>query len=323
MDYASSIRYAGRWIDASDCNHTSAKTLGLICPECKELVFLVEGHTRTLKNDVKKEIKPRFNHYKKSSDDCDLRVNSVSKEHRDQINSIARGQLQDKVKRWFWCIFSNYFLDDRQNKWLLSQFSYALKRASKGILNPVSPAHFGNAFQEVSFSFWEEYIDSFRDFILGEVSPNDTGFKVAVSMYKNISNRKETQIYQNPYELSVAQLDMQLNIVKEILQLLLTTQQNELRNKFCIASFLVLIQFFEETENSLYMKESLEAFNMGREVLKASGIEMASREEQKRHPATYAAQQSLAQYQFAILALIPWGDEFERLEANEKLTKLN
>jgi hypothetical protein len=50
---ASSIRFGGLLVEASDCDYTSFKHLGLLCPICKRSVFLVgakQRATHTRKN---------------------------------------------------------------------------------------------------------------------------------------------------------------------------------------------------------------------------------------------------------------------------------
>jgi hypothetical protein len=309
MNYAESIKYGGEWVAANQCNHTSAANLGLICPECKELVFWVEGHTRNYKDGNQTEIKPRFNHHKKAGAECELRVNSISREQLEQRNALARGQRLEKIKRWFWTIFSNYFISELEAKWSLNQFVYAIRKAS-GIKH-LPLTHYGDNFKTVGSDFWEMQLDDFRDYFLEGASAGDTGFLTAIMVFERSVNTRSKTIVQNPYELSEAQLNLQLDIVKEVIELLLTNQQTDLRNKACAAIAWTLMQLFKDSKYSALMQSALNE-------IKAAGM---TRAYASMPPYVQSAHTTLAQAQFAALALIPWGAEFERLEAGMELER--
>lgn len=309
MKYAESIKYGGEWVSALKCNHTSAQNLGLICPECKEAIFWVEGHKRSFRDGKRVEIDSRFNHFKKAKADCELRVNSVSKEQLEQRNSIARGQRLEKIKRWFWTIFSNYFTTDIESKWTISQFIYAIKKATGA--KAITHDNYGDNFLRVGLEFWEMQLGDFRDYIIDGASAGDTGFKTAVMLYENAINTNPRTIVQSPYELSEAQLDLHLDIVKEVVEFMLTSQQTDLRNKTCTAIAWTSMQLFKKSKYKDLMDDAINEVRLA--GLTAHYAKMPD--------FLKAAQQTLAQAQFAALALIPWGEEFERLELGSCLNR--
>jgi len=52
---ASSIRYGEMLVDAAECDYTSFKHLGLLCPICKRSVFLVKEAVRSATQRKKKD----------------------------------------------------------------------------------------------------------------------------------------------------------------------------------------------------------------------------------------------------------------------------
>lgn len=66
MQQAVSMFLGGEIINAKDCNHTSNKELGLICPICKKAVFLVKVCTKQ-RNGKVFDVPAHFNHYLEKS----------------------------------------------------------------------------------------------------------------------------------------------------------------------------------------------------------------------------------------------------------------
>ena len=62
MRYATAIRYGGQLVDASEVDYESYKNLGLLCPNCKEPVFL-QGASRQLTKDKIVEVPAHFKHF--------------------------------------------------------------------------------------------------------------------------------------------------------------------------------------------------------------------------------------------------------------------
>lgn len=104
MFLAKSMRFAGQIVKASECDYNDYKKLGLLCPECGELVFLVRPKTRTIKGKEYKVL-PYFSHFKQSKEIakvCELRVSNYSEKEIKKALAKAQGQRYRFFERWFW-----------------------------------------------------------------------------------------------------------------------------------------------------------------------------------------------------------------------------
>ena len=86
----------GEIINASDIEYKDCKDFQLVCPNCKEPVFKSERMVES-----RDELVEFFSHYKKSiiSDDCELRVGSMSESDFETLSSKTRGQSLLKFKK--------------------------------------------------------------------------------------------------------------------------------------------------------------------------------------------------------------------------------
>jgi hypothetical protein len=105
MRYASSIRYGGELIEAEDCDYESYKSLGLLCPECRDPVFLRAEGTRQVKGkDVK--IGAHFSHFPGKDPAivlaCENRIKSYNTEDLERKANQSRGQRLKLIQRWFY-----------------------------------------------------------------------------------------------------------------------------------------------------------------------------------------------------------------------------
>lgn len=110
MKYAASIRYGGQLIDVLDCDHNSYKHLGLLCPECKNPVFLREGHMRTApKSKEVIKVEAAFAHFRAQDPAqvlaCENRVAGYDRRELERKALVARNQRLKLLQRWFWEIF--------------------------------------------------------------------------------------------------------------------------------------------------------------------------------------------------------------------------
>lgn len=110
MKYAASIKYGGQLIDVLDADHNSYKHLGLLCPECKNPVFLREGHRRTApKSKEIIEVDAAFAHFKAQDPAialaCEKRVARYDRKELEKRATAARNQRLKLLQRWFWDIF--------------------------------------------------------------------------------------------------------------------------------------------------------------------------------------------------------------------------
>lgn len=103
MKLASSLYRGGELIDASEADYESSRELGIICPFCKEAVFLTREHTR--KNTA---IRASWKHYRVSTQStfCEERaLTTQGKEILKQLQPEARGQRLKLFNRRFWEIY--------------------------------------------------------------------------------------------------------------------------------------------------------------------------------------------------------------------------
>lgn len=118
MKEAQSMRYGGLFVAASECDYTSFKHQGLLCPICKKSVFLVAGserspHQRTLKDgsvrDVKQaKIDAYFAHHpdteKSLVEACELRSTQITQAQKALVAAQSRGQRQKALQAHCWKI---------------------------------------------------------------------------------------------------------------------------------------------------------------------------------------------------------------------------
>lgn len=118
MKEAQSMRYGGLFVAASECDYTSFKHQGLLCPICKKSVFLVAGsersqHQRTLKNGSVTEVRQAkvdayFAHHpdteQASVQACELRSSQITQVQKELIAAKARGQRQKALQAHCWKI---------------------------------------------------------------------------------------------------------------------------------------------------------------------------------------------------------------------------
>lgn len=109
MDVAASLYKGGELFKANDCDYNSSRELGLICPLCKESVFLVRGFGRTV-NGKFQSVQSAWRHYRTTPETvfCDRR--SLTKEGKEQLKQLggkAQGQRLKLFNRRFWDIFKH------------------------------------------------------------------------------------------------------------------------------------------------------------------------------------------------------------------------
>ena len=93
----------GELIAATEADYECSRELGMICPFCKEAVFLTREHTR--KNSA---VRASWKHYRVSEESafCEERALSAQgKEILKQLQPEARGQRLKLFNRRFWDIY--------------------------------------------------------------------------------------------------------------------------------------------------------------------------------------------------------------------------
>jgi hypothetical protein len=103
MRYAQLIKLGGHLIEAEDADYEDYFGF-LICPECKEPVFLRKGHRRTSKLGADHTVPSSFIHHRSSDEiqTCEQRVAKYSAEKVESFGGQARDQRIAKLKVSMW-----------------------------------------------------------------------------------------------------------------------------------------------------------------------------------------------------------------------------
>lgn len=112
MKYASSIRFGGELVSAEECDYTSYKHLGLLCPECKDPVYLRAGGER-VRGKTKYQVGVHFSHFNAKDPalaaQCEKRVRQYGVAELAKRATIARNQRLKLLQRHMWSVFSSYY----------------------------------------------------------------------------------------------------------------------------------------------------------------------------------------------------------------------
>lgn len=112
MRYACAILYNAQLVDAADADYDSYKNLGLLCPHCKQPVFLQAVSQRRV-GDTLVEIPPHFKHFKAKDPallkQCEARVAKYGAREIQRRAAQARNQRLRSLQRRFWSIFTRYY----------------------------------------------------------------------------------------------------------------------------------------------------------------------------------------------------------------------
>ena len=114
MKYAAAMRFGGQLVEAIACDYNDYKYLGLLCPECKDPVFLRAEGVRAL-GEKEIKISPHFSHFPAKDPTlaklCEKRVAQYTEVELQKRVSQARGQRLKFFQRWFWDCFMNAYKD--------------------------------------------------------------------------------------------------------------------------------------------------------------------------------------------------------------------
>jgi hypothetical protein len=108
MKYAAAMRFGGELVDAAECDYEDYKYLGLLCPECKDPVFLRAAGVR-FQNNKEVKVGAHFCHFQSKDPaialQCESRVAKYDKADFEKRARQAKGQRLRLLQRWFWTIF--------------------------------------------------------------------------------------------------------------------------------------------------------------------------------------------------------------------------
>jgi hypothetical protein len=134
MKIGCSIYRGGELFPADRADYSSSKELGIICPFCRESLFLAKGEKQS----------PHWRHYAKSSNSPACEARALSKEGLEELRRFeakARGQRLRLFNKRFWKIFSHGKVFPRD-----------LKRACLGL-----PGIDGGQLKKLSRHCWERW----------------------------------------------------------------------------------------------------------------------------------------------------------------------
>ena len=100
MKLAKVARLQGEIIEAATADYHDYQAM-LLCPCCSEPVFLRKAHIRNGKS-----VAASFVHHKGEKEDCELRVDSLSRHQIESINSVARNQRLVLLQKHCWEMLS-------------------------------------------------------------------------------------------------------------------------------------------------------------------------------------------------------------------------
>jgi hypothetical protein len=314
MKYASSIKFRGQLVEAIACDYDDYKRLGLLCPVCKDPVYLRKDSAR-VQGDRTVTIPACFCHFPSTDPElakaCENRVAGYTQEEVEKARAIARNQRLKLLQRWFWDIVSRYFIEGvRNNVKAEIEASELFVPIVQAQSNETCPApdehwavtekksiymkaakHLGGKFAD---EIWGGSLESLIDFFV------DGWSKGNIPMIKgqhtaNISLSSADFGFLGRIKPSRFDWEMQKLICKEVMSFLCAKRQRQ-------------------------MLQTLVACEMGEATLKAKeGAWIAGVNIDRDGVGTITAEGWASLTKFAranitqLICAIPWADEFERI----------
>lgn len=244
MKLASSIRFGGQLVDAADCDYQDYKALQLLCPACKQPVFLQGDSLRNLK-DKTISIPAHFKHFPFVDPalvaDCEARVAKYDQKEITKRAAIARNQRLKVFQKYFWQLFINNSVcfygkkDDALRPWHIEE-------SIKNFLQPNNVVIFQkHCFkeQEEADIFYTKYIEEykFNDYL-------DNLLRSKKETKRFISREIENPDYisdikRKEYLSTKINIDFHLHILDEIVDFLHVRSSRYLRLNCLLFGFFV------------------------------------------------------------------------------------
>lgn len=177
MKYAAAMFYNAQLIDAVDADYDDYKDLGLLCPHCKQPVFL-QAVSRRLVGDTVVEIPPHFKHFKAKDPtlvkECEARVAKYDASEIQRRAAQARNQRLKLLQRRFWSLFTGYY----ESMNIL--FANILEKDGHGFVVQMS--------QALSDKFLADKPDDLKQTILQIISAGFTMWRDEITIGWNVDN---------------------------------------------------------------------------------------------------------------------------------------
>lgn len=175
MEYAIYKKLGNELIHVDNSDFLDYKN-NLICPECRELVFLRKGFTKT--NDV--SVRAAFCHFKTSKVDvsvCELRVRAYTQAHIQTLADKAKKRREQKLYISLWKYLKTNLLFD------LSKYAEWERSAKTNKVHNFLANYAFDLYLQIRRDFIIEGVDLFIDSIL-----NMDGLKYTNPKYENQMN---------------------------------------------------------------------------------------------------------------------------------------
>jgi hypothetical protein len=312
MKLASSIRYGGQLVEAAECDYNSYKHLGLLCPECKDPVYLrAEG--KRLQHGKEVSIGACFCHFPGKDPtliaQCENRVSKYTPKELQRMAAQAKGQRLKLLQRWFWSVFGSHpKIDDLEGNIKLVD-----SIIENGQLPESLPGYIVKLFQnnqELLTIFAQDCFDDFRTYDWGDSTPSryevlpevESFFESedvdAIHVSADTHNKKWAEFAKTGY----TKLDVLLQkmIVKEVVFWLCSKSASPVLEGLCKFGIA-----------AAYGKPIAEGTSIRRRSV-MTGLKSVLPSEKKLKAGFYVCQ-SIA----ADIASIPWTEEFDRLQKEE------
>lgn len=316
MQLASSIRYGGLLVNARDCDYEAYRNLGLVCPNCHESVFLVQGHERHYSKTSKTTtVNAHFNHRADKSANaialCELRVKQISPAEIRRRENASKNQRLRLFNRHLWNIL--------QTCYKLDNFAQRQKLVTEGFTKACPSSRAALQVKKGYVSFICDFMSKESDFIISEADFFISNLRSKVT--------EEQLVLHESLKIILAlwrqQIDarMQVEIYKEVVASLLQKKHLPILEKLIeisLHNFIVVTALSLESnlkdEERLQMFNSFFPANIGLKPEIVDGVFQALVE-------TYVTKNEeriRAVYHFVrddileTIALTPWAEGFEK-----------
>lgn len=241
MKYAAAMRYGGELVNAADCDHQDYRYLGLLCPECKDPVFLKATSTRTQK-DKTISVSAHFSHFKSKDPalalQCEQRVQSYTPEELQRRATQARGQRLRLLQRWFWQIICQQEIITGNGILTIAQCSERLEGAMRdaGATERSRSLLAHQSDRIISLVAGKDLRTNILDDFLGKIESNQYLTLLNSASEFDVLFRKKAEHLHQAVDLKMHRL-----IVHEVFEFLSASRQHKILQDLTGILFVVLV----------------------------------------------------------------------------------
>ena len=184
MKYVIAMYRAGFQVAAEDCDYKSAKDLGLICPFCKEAVFLRKGSCYK-RGESTVSTPVSFAHYPNSeliAQDCELRAKR--KEGEDYLRHLENESRNQRLKLFnehLWTMFANQIGVSKRD--ILAERKYFGKKRLSKFCRVLSASWSERETKDLNYAAVLKTTESFNKRLPGSALRVDSSHKEGNQIY--------------------------------------------------------------------------------------------------------------------------------------------